>query len=76
MVKSCVLWKRPVLVHDISCWTWSSEFNGRRLRETWMQTWSANNGILLLSHLHEAFNSRLTSIHPDTLAIWGSCYWE
>lgn len=33
-----------------------------------MQTWSADNGILL-SHLHEAFNSRATSIHPDTLAI-------
>ncbi|KAF5227548.1 hypothetical protein FANTH_14741 [Fusarium anthophilum] len=47
----------------------TTEFSGRRLREAWMQTWSATNGLLLLSHLHEAFDSRLFSIHPDTLVI-------
>ncbi|KPM43715.1 hypothetical protein AK830_g2822 [Neonectria ditissima] len=41
----------------------------RRLGEAWDHTWSAKNGILLLSHLHELFDARLFSIHPDTLRI-------
>lgn len=41
----------------------------RLLREAWERTWSASNAILLLSHLHEAFDSRLFSIHPDTMRI-------
>ncbi|RSL80239.1 hypothetical protein CEP52_017416 [Fusarium oligoseptatum] len=38
----------------------------RRLRQAWDCTWSLENGILLLSHLHELFDARLFSIHPDT----------
>ncbi|KAJ3541309.1 hypothetical protein NM208_g4669 [Fusarium decemcellulare] len=41
----------------------------RRLQEAWHQTWNAKNGILLLSHLHELFDARLISIHPDTYRI-------
>ncbi|KAH6605845.1 hypothetical protein Trco_004998 [Trichoderma cornu-damae] len=41
----------------------------RRLQEAWQRTWSAENGILLMSHLHELFDSRLFSIHPETLQI-------
>lgn len=41
----------------------------RRLRQAWDCTWSLENGILLLSHLHELFDARLFSIHPDTLQI-------
>jgi hypothetical protein len=33
------------------------------------QSWSAPNGILLMSHLREAFELRLVSIHPETLRI-------
>ncbi|KAM0293638.1 hypothetical protein ACHAPM_011604 [Fusarium culmorum] len=47
----------------------SSELSRRRLRDAWMQTWSATNGLLLMSHLHEAFDARLFSIHPETLRI-------
>ncbi|KJK73665.1 hypothetical protein H634G_11083 [Metarhizium anisopliae BRIP 53293] len=43
-----------------------SRYSPRRLREAWNRTWSAENGLLLLSHLHEAFDSRLISIHPET----------
>lgn len=46
-----------------------SRYSTRRLREAWDRTWSAKNGILLLSHLHELFDARLFSIHPDTLRI-------
>ncbi|KAH6975569.1 hypothetical protein EDB80DRAFT_309594 [Ilyonectria destructans] len=46
-----------------------SRYSARRLREAWDRTWSAKNGILLLSHLHELFDARLFSIHPDTLRI-------
>ncbi|KND92899.1 hypothetical protein TOPH_02407 [Tolypocladium ophioglossoides CBS 100239] len=45
------------------------EHSPRRLREAWQRTWSAENGILLLSHLHELFDARLFSIHPETLRI-------
>ncbi|KAM0247354.1 hypothetical protein ACHAQJ_009889 [Trichoderma viride] len=45
------------------------EFSPRRLQRAWERTWSARNGILLLSHLHELFDSRLFSIHPDTLQV-------
>ncbi|KAL7946382.1 hypothetical protein V8C42DRAFT_320433 [Trichoderma barbatum] len=45
------------------------ELSPRRLQEAWQRTWAAGNGILLLSHLHELFDSRLFSIHPDTLQI-------
>ncbi|KAF5023173.1 hypothetical protein F66182_4770 [Fusarium sp. NRRL 66182] len=47
----------------------TTETCGRRLVEAWMQTWSATNGLLLMSHLHEAFDARLFSIHPETLRI-------
>ncbi|KAK2666708.1 HNH nuclease [Fusarium oxysporum f. sp. vasinfectum] len=41
----------------------------RRLKEAWKRTWSWENGILLLSHLHELFDARLFSIHPETKRI-------
>lgn len=44
-------------------------YSPRRLREAWQRTWSPQNGILLLSHLHELFDDRLFSIHPDTLRV-------
>ncbi|KAL7799200.1 hypothetical protein V8C37DRAFT_366959 [Trichoderma ceciliae] len=47
----------------------SIELSPQRLQEAWQRTWSAKNGILLLSHLHELFDSRLFSIHPETLQI-------
>jgi hypothetical protein len=37
--------------------------------QVWAQSWSAPNGILLMSHLREAFELRLVSIHPETLCI-------
>lgn len=43
-----------------------TRFCPSRLREAWRRTWSSKNGILLLSHLHELFDARLFSIHPDT----------
>ncbi|KPM37528.1 hypothetical protein AK830_g9067 [Neonectria ditissima] len=46
-----------------------SRFDSRRLRAAWDRTWSAKNGLLLFSHLHEHFDARLFSIHPDTLRI-------
>lgn len=46
-----------------------SRFSSRRLREAWDRTWSPKNGLLLLSHLHELFDARLFSIHPDTMRI-------
>ncbi|RSL43497.1 hypothetical protein CEP54_015059 [Fusarium duplospermum] len=47
----------------------STLYSPDRLQEAWQRTWSADNGILLLSHLHELFDARLFSIHPDTLLI-------
>ncbi|RMD41502.1 hypothetical protein DV735_g3630, partial [Chaetothyriales sp. CBS 134920] len=44
-------------------------YSSSRLEEAWRNTWSADNGILLLCHLHDSFNQRLFSIHPDTLRI-------
>ncbi|KAF5019748.1 hypothetical protein F66182_8233 [Fusarium sp. NRRL 66182] len=41
----------------------------RRLREAWLSTWAPTNGILMMSHIHEFFDSRLFSIHPETLRI-------
>lgn len=41
----------------------------RRLREAWQNTWSPHNGILLMKHIHEFFDTRLLSIHPQTLLI-------
>ncbi|QUC19071.1 uncharacterized protein UV8b_03312 [Ustilaginoidea virens] len=40
-----------------------------RLSEAWRRTWSAKNGILLSKTLHELFDLRLFSIHPDTLRV-------
>lgn len=44
-------------------------YSSARLKGAWKRTWSAENGILLLSHLHELFDARLFSIHPDTLRV-------
>ncbi|GKU09175.1 unnamed protein product [Fusarium langsethiae] len=44
-------------------------YSHQRLRAAWQRTWSVKNGILLLSHLHELFDARLFSIHPETLKI-------
>ncbi len=41
----------------------------RRLREAWQNTWSPHNGILLMKHIYEFFDTRLLSIHPQTLLI-------
>ncbi|KAB5513438.1 hypothetical protein GE09DRAFT_631232 [Coniochaeta sp. 2T2.1] len=45
------------------------EFSQRRLKDAWYRTWSPHNGIVLLSHLHDMFDSRMFSIHPDTLVV-------
>ncbi|KAK7397627.1 hypothetical protein QQX98_013003, partial [Neonectria punicea] len=45
------------------------EDSPRRLREAWQNTWNPRNGILLMKHLHEFFDARLFSIHPQTLRI-------
>lgn len=42
------------------------EYSSQRLRLAWQRTWSADNGILLLSHLHELFDARVIAINPDT----------
>lgn len=47
----------------------SGRYTPRHLRDAWDDTWSPENGILLLSHLHELFDTRLFSIHPDILRI-------
>lgn len=49
--------------------TGDSRYSARRLREAWGRTRSPKNGILLLSYLHELFDARLFSIHPDILRI-------
>ncbi|KAF4979687.1 hypothetical protein FZEAL_4146 [Fusarium zealandicum] len=51
------------------CDSENNEQSLERLRNAWVQTWSASNGILLMSHLHELFDARLLSIHPETLLI-------
>ncbi|KAM3425864.1 hypothetical protein NHJ13734_009859 [Beauveria thailandica] len=43
--------------------------NPRQLEQAWVSTWAPENGILLFSHLHEMFDQRLFSIHPETLQI-------
>lgn len=43
--------------------------SARRLEAAWKRTWAPENGILLLSHLHECFDMRLFSIHPQTLKV-------
>ncbi|KAM0415852.1 hypothetical protein ACHAPT_013163 [Fusarium lateritium] len=45
------------------------EESARRIQQAWSQTWNAKNGILLMSHLHQLFDARLFSIHPETLRI-------
>lgn len=47
----------------------SLELSPQRLLKSWESTWAFSNGILLLNHLHELFDSRLFSIHPDTLQV-------
>ncbi|RXG50445.1 hypothetical protein VDGE_04822 [Verticillium dahliae] len=44
-------------------------YSSSRLEEAWKNTWSADNGILLLCHLHDSFDQRLFSIHPDTMRV-------
>ncbi|KAM3438059.1 hypothetical protein MY4824_003506 [Beauveria thailandica] len=41
----------------------------RQLEQAWVSTWAPENGILLFSHLHDMFDQRLFSIHPETLQI-------
>ncbi|KAK7432876.1 hypothetical protein QQZ08_000347 [Neonectria magnoliae] len=41
----------------------------RRLEQAWERTWASENGVLLFSHLHDMFDQRLFSIHPETLQI-------
>ncbi|ATY59346.1 hypothetical protein A9K55_003662 [Cordyceps militaris] len=45
------------------------EDSPRGLREAWEHTWSPANGILLMKHIHDFFDSRLVSIHPLTLLV-------
>ncbi|KAM3515725.1 hypothetical protein MY11210_000703 [Beauveria gryllotalpidicola] len=40
-----------------------------RLKAAWLSTWSPANGILLMKHIHDFFDARLVSIHPETLLI-------
>ncbi|KAM3515977.1 hypothetical protein MY11210_000517 [Beauveria gryllotalpidicola] len=40
-----------------------------QLEQAWERTWAPENGILLFSHLHDMFDQRLFSIHPETLQI-------
>ncbi|KAK5995631.1 hypothetical protein PT974_04045 [Cladobotryum mycophilum] len=47
----------------------SNGYSFERLSDAWDCTWSVSNGILLLSHLHELFDGRWFSIHPDTHRI-------
>ncbi|KAF1733671.1 hypothetical protein CRV24_005199 [Beauveria bassiana] len=45
------------------------ENSTRRLYEAWQRTWSPDNGILLTKDLHDHFDARLFSIHPETLRV-------
>lgn len=40
-----------------------------RLKAAWLSTWSPANSILLMKHIHDFFDARLVSIHPETLLI-------
>ncbi|KAI0855801.1 hypothetical protein F4860DRAFT_529903 [Xylaria cubensis] len=40
-----------------------------RLAEAWERTWSPSNGILLRKDLHELFDARCFSIHPETFRV-------
>ncbi|KND88460.1 hypothetical protein TOPH_06834 [Tolypocladium ophioglossoides CBS 100239] len=51
---------------DVDNDDFDTRFGPNRLQEAWRRTWSSSNGIILLSHLHELFDARLFSIHPDT----------
>ncbi|KAM3499284.1 hypothetical protein MY11210_009622 [Beauveria gryllotalpidicola] len=43
--------------------------NPHQLEQAWESTWAPENGIILFSHLHDMFDQRLFSIHPETLQI-------
>ncbi|KAM3433127.1 hypothetical protein MY4824_006182 [Beauveria thailandica] len=45
------------------------ENSTRRHYEAWQHTWSPDNGILLMKHLHDFFDARLFSINPETLRV-------
>ncbi|KAM3475588.1 hypothetical protein MY5147_003688 [Beauveria neobassiana] len=45
------------------------EYSTRWLYEAWQRTWSPDNGILLMKDLHDLFDARLFSIHPETLRV-------
>lgn len=47
----------------------NSQVGTRQMEQAWERTWAPENGILLFSHLHEMFDQRLFSIHPETLHI-------
>ncbi|ATY64975.1 Ribonuclease H [Cordyceps militaris] len=47
----------------------NNRYSPRRLRAAWDRTWAAENGIILLTHLHQLFDARLFSIHPQTLRV-------
>jgi len=40
-----------------------------RLEKSWKNTWAGGNSLLLLRHLHDLFDARFFSIHPDTKRI-------
>lgn len=40
-----------------------------RLEKAWKNTWAGGNSLLLLSHLHDLFDARFFSIHPETKRI-------
>ncbi|KUI57623.1 hypothetical protein VP1G_04971 [Cytospora mali] len=40
-----------------------------QLESAWKCTWVSENGLSMQSHLHECFNARLISIHPETHLI-------
>ncbi|KAJ4161692.1 uncharacterized protein LMH87_007716 [Akanthomyces muscarius] len=47
----------------------AAQDSARRHCQAWHYTWSPDNGILLMKHLHDLFDARLFSIHPKTLRI-------
>ncbi|EHA58527.1 hypothetical protein MGG_10925 [Pyricularia oryzae 70-15] len=40
--------------------------NPENLKDAWYGTYDPANGLLMASHLHQCFDQRLFSIHPDT----------
>ena len=40
-----------------------------RLEKAWKNTWAGGNSLLLLRHLHDLFDARFFSIHPETKRI-------